>query len=47
MEAATAANDGDVQMIDSSSVRVHQHAERRALNLLIGPGRPLNPGMYR
>src|SRR6266567_1781078 len=26
MEAVTAAHDGDVQMIDSSSVRVHQHA---------------------
>ena len=26
MDAVTAAHDGDVQMIDSSSVRVHQHA---------------------
>ena len=26
MDAITAAYDGDIQMIDSSSVRVHQHA---------------------
>ena len=26
MDAITAAYDGDVQMIDSSSIRVHQHA---------------------
>jgi transposase len=26
MDAVTAAHDGNVQMIDSSSVRVHQHA---------------------
>ncbi len=26
MDAITEAYDGDVQMIDSSSVRVHQHA---------------------
>jgi hypothetical protein len=26
MDAITEACDGDVQMIDSSSVRVHQHA---------------------
>lgn len=26
MDAITAAYDGDLQMIDSSSIRVHQHA---------------------
>ena len=26
MDALTAAYDGDIQMIDSSSIRVHQHA---------------------
>ena len=26
MDAITKAYDGDIQMIDSSSVRVHQHA---------------------
>jgi hypothetical protein len=26
LEAVSAAYDGDIQMIDSSSIRVHQHA---------------------
>ena len=39
MDAITEAYDGDVQMIDSSSVRVHQHAgcAKRGWNSLYGP----------
>ena len=37
MDAVTAAHDGDVQMIDSSSVRVHQHAAntKKAVEIVV------------
>jgi hypothetical protein len=37
VDAVTAAHDGDVQMIDSSSVRVHQHAAntKKAVEIVV------------
>src|ERR1700758_3881709 len=37
IDAVTAAHDGDVQMIDSSSVRVHQHAAntKKAVEIVV------------
>jgi hypothetical protein len=48
-EAVSAAYDGDLQMVDSSSVRVHQHganAKRGALARALPLGTELTPDAW-
>ncbi len=43
MDAIVEAYDGDIQMIDSSSVRVHQHAAGSRNTMLAGSTRGYSP----
>ncbi len=43
MDAIVEAYDGDIQMIDSSSVRVHQHAAGSKNTMLAGSTRGYSP----